>query len=170
MDKQTHSTDKKLTNFEKAKEFNDAFNTERVLNMSDTIFDKKPEMVKLCLSLIQEEVHELEDAIIAKDMDEVRDALSDILYVVYGMQYRLGINGDSDYDIVHSSNMSKLCSSEIEAQKTVSWYKTAFKEGRSLYDSPYYEKIQNTNKWVVKNNSTGKVLKSINYTPVKWQD
>lgn len=156
------------TNFDKVKEFNDAFNTERNNEITNTVFDDKPDMVKLCLSLIQEEVHELEDAVAAKDMDEVRDALSDILYVVYGMQYRLGINGDEDFNIVHNSNMSKLCNSEEEAIKTVSWYEEQYKKNKLQYDSPYYTKLENKTLWVVKNKSTGKVLKSINYQPVKW--
>jgi len=158
----------KKTNFEKVKEFNDAFNTERVQNIIPEVFDDKPDMVKLCLSLIKEEVQELEDAINDKDIVETRDALADILYVVYGMQYRLGINGDKDFNIVHSSNMSKLCYYEKEAQETVKWYEEEFKEGRQPYDSPFYEKLENQNRWVVKNKTTGKVLKSINYTPVKW--
>ena len=157
-----------MTNFQKVKEFNDAFDTERVNSIQNNVFDTHKDMVKLCYSLIEEEVQELKDAIKDKDMVEVRDALSDILYVVYGMQYRLGIQGDEDFNIVHSSNMSKLCTSEQEAQDTVSWYKTEFDAGRKPYDTPYYEKLETQNKWVVKNKSTGKVLKSINYTPVSW--
>jgi len=159
-----------MTNYEKVKEFNDSFQTERVEHLDKNVFYTKPEMVKLCVSLIQEEVKELEDAVKDEDLTEVRDALSDILYVVYGMQYRLGINGDSDFDIVHSSNMSKLCNSEEEAINTVKWYELEYKEGRTSYDSPYYTKLDNKSLWVVKNRSTGKVLKSINYTPVKWQN
>lgn len=161
-----------MTNFEKVQEFNDAFATERVESITETVFDTHPSMVKLCLSLIQEEVHELEDAVNAKDMTEVRDALADILYVVYGMQYRLGIQGDEDYAIVHNSNMSKLCVSEDEAKQTIDWYKKEYLEGNKPYDTPYYEKLQHLvngqERWVVKNKSTGKVLKSINYTPVSW--
>lgn len=161
-----------MTNYQKVKEFNDAFNTERVPSITPSTFDTHPGMVKLCLALIKEEVDELEDAVNGKDMVEVRDALSDILYVVYGMQYRLGIKGDEDFDIVHSSNMSKLCSTEEEAIKTVEWYNDQFEMGKLQYDTPYYEKLDHLvngqEKWVVKNRSTGKVLKSINYTPVKW--
>lgn len=164
-----------MTNFQKVKQFNDAFDTERVSEMSNNIFDQKPDMIKLCLSLIKEEVQELEDAINDKDMVETRDALADILYVVYGMQYRLGIKADDDFTIVHDSNMSKLCSSEDEAIKTVEWYKQEYENGNKPYDTPIYEKLNykdnnGNEKWVVKNKSTGKVLKSINYTPVKWDD
>lgn len=161
-----------MTNFEKVKQFNESFNVEHLTNIDKNVFDTHPDMVKLRLSLITEEFHELEDAIAAKDMSEVRDALADILYVVYGMQHCLGIKGDKDFDIVHDSNMSKLCVSEEEARQTVEWYQREFTEGRTTYDSPYFAKlvhlVNDQERWVVKNHSTGKVLKSINYTPVSW--
>jgi len=159
-----------MSNFEKVKEFNDAFNTSKVKEFNKDVFDTHPDMINLCLSLIKEEVEELEDALLNKDVVETKDALADILYVVYGMQYRLGIKGDNDFSIVHNSNMSKLCNSQKEAEETVEYYENSFKTGLLSYDTPYFEKLDNLNKWVVKNKSTGKVLKSINYTPVKWTD
>ena len=120
------------------------------------------------MDLIREEMRELEEAVEQKNIVEVRDALADILYVVYGMQDTLGIDGDNDYSIVHNSNMSKFCVSEEEATKTVHSYQERYNKGEVPYDSPYTHFLKNQNKWVVKNRSTGKVLKSINYTPVKW--
>jgi predicted HAD superfamily Cof-like phosphohydrolase len=163
-------TKSNLSNFEKVKEFNDAFQNRSLNNLSKETFETEKDIVSLCLSLIEEEVQELKDAIAEKDPVETRDALSDILYVTYGMQYRLGIKGDDDFVIVHSSNMSKLCVSEEEAQETVAWYEREFAEGKKPYDTPYYEKVPGLERWVIKNRSTGKVLKSINYTPVKWED
>ena len=132
------------------------------------LFESDPDLVKLRVDLITEEVSELQEAVNNNDFVEVRDALADILYVVYGMQDAFGINGDSDFDIVHSSNMSKLCSSEDEAIKTVESYEEKFKAGTSPYDSPYYYYLEEQGKWVVKNRSTGKALKSINYTKVDF--
>jgi predicted HAD superfamily Cof-like phosphohydrolase len=160
----------KLSNFEKVKEFNDAFQNRSLSCLTKETFETEKDVVSLCLSLIEEEVQELKDAISEKDPVETRDALADILYVVYGMQYRLGIQGDDDFAIVHSSNMSKLCVSEEEAQETVAWYEKEFAEGKKPYDTPYYEKVPGLERWVIKNRSTGKILKSINYTPVKWCD
>ena len=76
---------------------------------------------------------------------------------------------DQAYEIVHSSNMSKLCQSEEEAQETVAWYQREYKEGRKPYDSPYYYQGE-LGQWIVKNRSTGKVLKSINYTPANLRE
>jgi hypothetical protein len=64
--------------------------------------------------------------------------------------------------------MSKLCNTIDEAERTVASYQEKYKIGESPYDSPYYVFVPSLRKWVIKNRSTGKVLKNINYTPVKW--
>lgn len=162
------------TNFQKVCLFNACAQVDRynVLSSDErpdkNVFTEKQDLLKLRLDLIREEVQELEDAVKTNDIVEVRDALADILYVVYGMQDTLGINGDSDFDIVQNSNMSKFCNTEEEATKTVLSYQERYKKGLVPYDSPYMHYLHSENKWVVKNRSTGKILKSINYTPVKW--
>jgi len=130
------------------------------------IFEKDPDTVSLRLSLIEEEVDELKNALIHHDMIETVDALADILYVTYGAGSALGLDLDKAFDLVHKSNMSKLCKSEQEAQETVEWYK----KNEPRYDSPTYRKAVDESHWVVFNESTGKVLKSINYSPVDLRD
>ncbi len=63
---------------------------------------------KLRLDLIKEELEELTDAMNNKDLLEVADALTDILYVTYGAGHAFGINLDKCFDEVQNSNMSKL--------------------------------------------------------------
>ena len=63
---------------------------------------------ELRLDLIQEEVQELSVAIDNDDIVEIADALTDILYVVYGAGHAYGIDLDECFNEVHSSNMSKL--------------------------------------------------------------
>ena len=63
---------------------------------------------KLRLDLIQEELNELTDAINNKDLLEVADALTDILYVTYGAGHAFGIDLDNCFEEVQNSNMSKL--------------------------------------------------------------
>ena len=65
-------------------------------------------VVKLRYDLIQEELLELKDAISKKDIKEVADALTDILYVTYGAGHAFGINLDKCFEEVQNSNMSKL--------------------------------------------------------------
>ena len=63
---------------------------------------------KLRLDLIKEELRELTDAMNNKDLLEVADALTDILYVTYGAGHAFGINLDKCFEEVQNSNMSKL--------------------------------------------------------------
>ena len=63
---------------------------------------------KLRLDLIKEELNELTEAMNNKDLLEVADALTDILYVTYGAGHAFGINLDKCFEAVQNSNMSKL--------------------------------------------------------------
>ena len=63
---------------------------------------------KLRLDLIKEELNELSEAMKNRDLLEVADALTDILYVTYGAGHAFGINLDKCFQEVQSSNMSKL--------------------------------------------------------------
>lgn len=156
------------TNFEKIIEFQHAFEMKYFDTFNKSVLENNPDLVKLRLDLIREEVSELEQAIKDNNTGEVRDAIADILYVVYGMAQSFGINADEDFNIVHESNMSKLCKSEQEAIDTVKDYKIKYENGKSPYDSPYYYKNKNGDLYIVKNKSTGKVLKCINYKKVKF--
>jgi predicted HAD superfamily Cof-like phosphohydrolase len=147
------------TNYQKVKEFHQTFEMAIAEKCNASVFDDK-KLVQLRLELIDEEVEELKQAINDKNMKEVADAFTDILYVVYGAGVSFGIDLDKSFDLVHKSNMSKVCDTEEIAKKTVQWYK----ENEQRYDSPVYKKTGD--KFMVYNESTGKTLKSINYVPV----
>tara|TARA_Y100000741_G_scaffold43053_1_gene29935 strand:+ start:180 stop:521 length:342 start_codon:yes stop_codon:yes gene_type:complete len=68
----------------------------------------KDKIIRLRLDLIREELSELEEALEKKDIKEVADALTDILYVTYGAGHAFGINLDKCFEEVQNSNMSKL--------------------------------------------------------------
>ena len=94
------------TNFQRVKEFMESFGQE---------VKNKPawphwETMDLRIDLIQEELGELKDAIVNGDgtLVDVADALSDLLYVVYGAGHSFGIDLDKCFAEVHRSNMSKL--------------------------------------------------------------
>ena len=93
-----------MTNFEKVKTFMKTFGQE-VKEKSSFSSDKINE---LRFNLIKEELEELRIAIDTKNLVEVADALTDILYVTYGAGYAFGINLDKCFDEVQQSNMSKL--------------------------------------------------------------
>ena len=93
-----------MTNFEKVKTFMKTFGQE-VKEKSSFGSDKINE---LRFNLIKEELEELRIAIDTKNLVEVADALTDILYVAYGAGHAFGINLDKCFDEVQQSNMSKL--------------------------------------------------------------
>ena len=152
-----------LTNFQKVTEFNNAFGLTVHEKPQLDITQTDPKLVKLRLSLIEEETRELSEAIANNDFVEIVDALADILYVAYGAGSAFGVDLDKAFDIVHKSNMTKLCLTEADAVRTVEWYK----ENETKYDSPAYRKSNCGKYWIVYNQSNGKVLKSIKYTPAK---
>ena len=93
-----------MTNFDKVGTFMKTFGQE-VKTKASFSTDKINE---LRLSLIQEELDELSEAIKNKDLLEVADALTDILYVTYGAGHAFGIDLDKCFEEVQNSNMSKL--------------------------------------------------------------
>tara|TARA_X000000368_G_scaffold16219_1_gene12833 strand:+ start:261 stop:632 length:372 start_codon:yes stop_codon:yes gene_type:complete len=93
-----------MTNFENVKKFMQIFGQE-VRSKASFPSDK---IINLRLDLIREELLELEEAIEKKDIKEVADALTDILYVTYGAGHAFGINLDKCFEEVQNSNMSKL--------------------------------------------------------------
>ena len=93
-----------MINFEKVKTFMKTFGQE-VKEKSSFSSDKINE---LRFNLIKEELEELRIAIDTKNLVEVADALTDILYVAYGAGHAFGINLDKCFDEVQQSNMSKL--------------------------------------------------------------
>lgn len=148
----------KKTNFDKVCIFNDAFGVKNNITPVIDIFDKDPELIKYRLSLIEEEIQELRDAIKDKNFAETTDALVDILFVTYGAFTAIGINADEAFDLVQNSNMSKLCETEQDAIETVKRYKE-----EKRYDSPNYRKSKDGKHYVVYNETTMKILKNYKY-------
>ena len=93
-----------MTNFEKVGFFMKTFNQE--VKVSSSLGTQK--INSLRISLISEELEELKQAIFEKNLTEVADALTDILYVTYGAGHAFGIDLDKCFDEVQNSNMSKL--------------------------------------------------------------
>ena len=93
-----------MTNFEKVKIFMKTFGQD-VKNKPSFSSEKINE---LRYQLIKEELEELKIALENKDLLEVADALTDILYVTYGAGHAFGIELDKCFDEVQASNMSKL--------------------------------------------------------------
>ena len=93
-----------MSNFSKVGIFMKTFGQE----VKDTPSFSTDKINKLRIDLIKEELEELTEAMKNKDLLEVADALTDILYVTYGAGHAFGINLDKCFEEVQNSNMSKL--------------------------------------------------------------
>jgi len=120
-----------------------------------------PQVMKLWLKTIRGQVGELKCAIEDSDFAAVVDALVGILYSSYSAGVAFEADLDAAFDIVHRSNMSKLCKTEDIAQATVAKYEDMIAKGDKKYDSPAYRRASDGKHWVVYNEPTGKVLKSM---------
>jgi predicted HAD superfamily Cof-like phosphohydrolase len=93
-----------MSNFEDVKTFMETFG--QMVRTKPQFPDE--ETMQLRYDLIKEELNELEQAMKTKNLKEIADALSDILYVTYGAGYAYGINLDKCFKEVQRANMSKL--------------------------------------------------------------
>ena len=93
-----------MSNFEDVKTFMKTFG--QMIRTTPQFPDE--ETMQLRYDLIKEELNELEQAMKTKNLKEIADALTDILYVTYGAGYAYGINLDKCFKEVQRANMSKL--------------------------------------------------------------
>lgn len=123
------------------------------------------ERADLRVSLITEELKELQDAINNNDLVEVLDALCDLQYVLSGTILEFGMQNifEQSFNEVHRSNMTKSCSSENEAKETCEHYRKEYG-----YITKF-DKVQNSDNFIVFRENDNKVLKSINYSPANLE-
>ena len=93
-----------MSNFNKVKIFMETFGQD--IKIKPSLSTDKINTLRL--DLIREELDELKEALKNKDLSEVADALTDILYVTYGAGHAFGIDLDKCFEEVQKSNMSKL--------------------------------------------------------------
>ena len=116
------------------------------------------ERCELRVSLLQEELNELREAIEDNDLVEIADALCDLQYVLSGavLEFGLGEKFVKLFDEVQRSNMSKACSNQQEADETIEFYK---EKGEEAFSEISGDKIN------VHRKSDHKVLKNKYYSP-----
>ncbi len=113
----------------------------------------------LRVSLIAEELKELQEAIANNDLVEVADAFCDLQYVLSGaiLEFGLGEKFADLFNEVHRSNMSKACSTLEDAEETIRHYK------ESTGVDAYYKEIDG--RFLVYRTVDDKTLKSVSYSP-----
>ena len=116
------------------------------------------ERCELRISLLQEELNELKEAISDQNMVEIADALCDLQYVLSGavLEFGLGEKFVEMFNEVHRSNMSKACANQQEADETIDFYNEKGEEAFSEISG---------NKINVHRRSDYKVLKNKYYSP-----
>lgn len=140
---------------EKVKCFHETFNAP----VLETPQIPSKERCDLRVTLLQEELDEIKQAIENNDLVEISDGFADLMVILAGsiLEFGMGEKFNELFDEVHRSNMSKACESQQEALATLSHYKQ--KDGTE----GHYEEIGG--KYIVYRNGDRKVLKSIGYSP-----
>jgi predicted HAD superfamily Cof-like phosphohydrolase len=156
------SADFSLSNFETTCELNG--NPKEYWRSTRSIFKFLNFHVKFRILNIMYTTSNLKIDMQVEDYSNMIRNLNHLLYLTYSLGHVLHMNLNESFDIVHNSNMTKLCSSKEEAIKTIKNYK----ENETRYDSPNYRKSDLGDYFVVFNESTGKILKSINYIPANF--
>ena len=160
-------------------------NKERVTKDIDELSSKVDEF--------EESLNKVNFENVKKDFENISKSMLALLYCVYQTGAIWGIDLDKAYDLVHTSNMTKFCVNEDEAKQSVESYKKKFDEiksyygypengnedsikswfsnmaklGVNAYDLPNYRLSSDEKVYVIYNESTKKIIKSINYSPVK---
>ena len=144
----------KIDSLNQVAEFHRTFNAP----ILDTPQIPSKERCELRVSLLQEELNELQQAIADKDIVEIADALCDLQYVLSGavLEFGLGEKFVELFNEVQRSNMSKACSTQMEADETIEFYK---EKGQNAYSEVSGDKIN------VHRTSDNKVLKNKYYSP-----
>ncbi len=144
----------KIDSLNQVAEFHKTFNAP-ILNTPQI---PSKERCELRVSLLQEELNELQEAIADKNIVEIADALCDLQYVLSGavLEFGLGEKFPALFNEVQRSNMSKACANQQEADETIAFYK---EKGEEAFSEISGEKIN------IHRKSDNKVLKNKYYSP-----
>jgi len=104
-------------------------------------------------------------AVSEKDINKIKNALTDINFMCHLLSFTLNINIDKAFDLVHKSNMTKACKNGQEAGETVNY----IRDTQPQYKEPRYKQSKCGKYWIVYNAENNKILKSKYYTPVNLQ-
>ena len=144
----------KIDSLNQVAEFHKTFNAP-ILNTPQI---PSKERCELRVSLLQEELNELKEAIADNNLVEIADALCDLQYVLSGavLEFGLGEKFPALFNEVQRSNMSKACANQQEADETIAFYK---EKGEEAFSEISGEKIN------IHRKSDNKVLKNKYYSP-----
>jgi predicted HAD superfamily Cof-like phosphohydrolase len=136
---------------------------------NESKFEELVEKLKYLLLELQNQTEDIirEHEIFDKNIiSKYSNILDEIIYLVFKISDYLSLNIYELFVIVHKSNMTKICPDLDTAIKTVEWYKL----NELRYPSPNFREIEYNNKkyWVIYDEQTNKILKSIDYYPARF--
>lgn len=109
------------------------------------------------------EITNLEMAMANLSLSSTGNILRTMLQITYHCGYSiLHVDLSKAFEIIHQSNMTKICSTEYQAMETIHWYQV---HEPVRYKQPVYRKSEHPPRWIVYDQTTGKVLKNIHYQP-----
>jgi len=152
----------KISNFRKVMEYRGT----KLAEVNPDIFLTCPKLIENNITIIMTILNNLEYSVKMGDYNRVVYDLTTLIFNIYDVGILIAIDLDKVFDIVHDSNMTKMCKTRDEAQKTVKYYLD--NKNDLGYDTPAYRLSDNKKYFVVYNKSTMKILKSINYTPADF--
>jgi predicted HAD superfamily Cof-like phosphohydrolase len=156
-------TENNLTNFQLTKLLFTQTNTFILKDFVDNCKDRDYfNLLKNNLNDINKNYENIEDACNNNDFHTITSYLILIVEDTYTFGLSINVNLDDSFAIVHDSNMTKICDNEELAKETVVWYES----NDTKYDSPIYKHTEFG--YIILNESTGKILKSIKYTPANF--
>jgi len=131
-------------------------------------FNKLIEEIK-CSNIILEDLTKnmlSGDSFSKKEIEVYNEILDKIIEIVYKFSIMIKINIFQLFELVHKSNMTKVCTDKETAKITVEWYKAT----QDRYKLPNFKEINYNNKiyWIIYDDESKKILKSIKYSPVKF--
>ena len=115
------------------------------------------------LNYIRKVYDKLENDCKEQNFENVEYNTYNLIRLTYSLGIHIGVDLDASFKIVHDSNMTKICDTEELAKATVEHYK----QNDDRYDSPAYKHSQYG--YIIYNESTGKILKSIKYTAANFE-
>jgi predicted HAD superfamily Cof-like phosphohydrolase len=124
---------------------------------------QKPELVNINQdNFFQNLIHDLSYNLLMCRFDNVKRNLLEMLYIIYTNGIFCQYDLDKLFDIIHKSNMTKLCKTEIEASVSVDYY---VENQHDRYPEPFYKKSPDNIHYVLFERTTGKALKSKYFSP-----
>lgn len=124
-----------------------------------TVLELESIAIENSIQMLQSLVNGLKTSATNHDFDGFLHVLQSLQHECYRIANTLGFNVDQCFNIVQSSNMSKVCTSESDARVSVDWYV----HNDDRYAEPAYRESSKKGYWIIFNNATSKILKSRNF-------